>query len=351
MAFALPNTLHKRRSEWHFPFQIRCTNVGTNGIHPSRYITRFYTVKQEPEITHYPLPITEQIKQDWRKEELHEQFHSQVEGLALRSLGEILDDLMQQNGEPDRFLNLFLAADCLAAIPLSSRTEIADRCQQLLNALQALIRYTPQTCCALTPELELDRIHEIQTKALSAIAATWHDESDILSWLKSIVQFDSDSAIRAAAIWELVWGWLDDPDIFSLLRSRIETDDVAIVREAAIEGIARRWQGDSEVFEYLQSLAQPEQDTCVRCAALRELVLGWQDSPEVFPLLKAVALSDRDREVRRVAVQELARGWWNEPESFILLQSLAQFSEDEGVQEAAKQELARGWRVRSEPFS
>ena len=268
--------------------------------------------------------------------------------IAGKLTGELIQFLIEQDGEAQKFTNLFLAAKCLDEVRY--RKEIAAVDSQLLERLKELTKYDLNYYYRPYGE-EGDLVSKIRTQAVSAIAFTWKDDPETLPWLKQLAQSDDDLDVRCAAVQELARGWKDDPETLPWLKQLAQSDDDLDVRCAAVQELARGWKDDPETLPILKQRAQSDDNWAVRCAAVQELARGWKDDPETLPILKQLAQSDDNSAVRYSAFQELARGWKDDPETLSILKQQAQSDDDSFVRRAAVEELARGWKEDPETLS
>ncbi|MEZ2321723.1 MAG: NACHT domain-containing NTPase, partial [Microcoleus sp.] len=265
-----------------------------------------------------------------------------IAGLIAENLtGEVIQFLIEQDGEAQKFTNLFLAAKCLDEV--RDRKVIAAVDSQLLERLKELMKYDLNYYYEPYGE-EANLVKEIRTTAVSAIAFAWKNNPKTLPWLKQRAQSDDNSDVRSAAVQELARGWKDDPETLPFLKQRAQSDDDWAVRSAAVQELARGWKDDPETLPILKQSAQSDNNWAVRSAAVQELARGWKDDPETLPILKQNAQSDNNWAVRSAAVQELARGWKDDPETLPWLKQSAQSDNNWAVRSAAVQELARGWK-------
>ncbi|EGK84454.1 putative signal transduction protein with Nacht domain, partial [Microcoleus vaginatus FGP-2] len=200
-----------------------------------------------------------------------------------RFTGELIEFLMLQDGEAQKFRNLFLAAKCLNEV--RDRKVIAAVETQLLERLKELTKYDLNYYYQPSGE-EANLVKEIRTQAVSAIAFTWKDGAATLPWLKQRAQSDDNSAVRSAAVQEIARGWKDDPETLPLLKQCAQSDDNWVVRGTAVQEIARGWKDDPETLPLLKQCAQSDDDSAVQYAAVQEIARGWKDDPEALPLLK-----------------------------------------------------------------
>ncbi|MEQ8468619.1 NACHT domain-containing protein, partial [Coleofasciculus sp. E1-EBD-02] len=291
---------------------------------------------------------TEVFGKHWQDESWHEVLRLIVGMIEeSRFAGEIIEYLMNQEGEDEKFMNVFLAAQCLEEV--KNRQGILETDNKLLERLKGLTEYgymifMPYSNRALE---FLDLVEEIRTQAITAIATTWKEDPDTLPLLKQLIQFDDDGDVRGAAVEELARGWKDEPDTLPLLKHLIQSDDDWDIRRAAIaaiEELAKGWKDDPDTLSLLKQLIQSDAHENVRGVAIQELAKGWKNDPDTLPLLKQLIQSDAHENVRGAAVQELAKGWKDDLDILPLLKQLIQSDDDGNVRRAAIQELARGWK-------
>jgi predicted NACHT family NTPase len=284
--------------------------------------------------------LIEVFREHWRDESWHEVLRLMAGMLDANFTGKILEYLIGENGEADKFSNLFLAAQCVSEV--RNRNEIAAIARNLRDRVKELTRYGNIT--AFTHSEYNNLVYEIHRQAVAAVAATWNDDAETLPWLKQLAQSDNNGNVRSSAVQELARGWKDDPETLPWLKQLAQSDDEKFVRSSAVQELTRGWKDDPETLPWLKQLAQSDDNWYVRQAAVQEIAWGWQDDPETLPWLKQRAQSDDDRDVRRAAVEELARGWKDDPETLPWLKQRAQLDDDWDVRPAAVQEIARGWK-------
>jgi predicted NACHT family NTPase len=250
----------------------------------------------------------------WQDESWHEVLRL-IAGMILdpKNVGEIIEYLMEQPGESASFVNLFLAADCLAEVRnRKAITKIADK---LLWKLKESAKQTTQY---------LDRDNnlniKLSEKVINVITTNWKSAPDTLIWLQQLTQSDNDNYYaRAIAVRKLVQGWNDHPDTLSILKQCIQSDDDSLVKRIASMELARGWHDHPETLPILQQLIQSDEDHNVRRNAVEELARGWHDHPDTLPILQQLIQSDDNWLTRYTAVNELARSWCDHPEIFGLL--------------------------------
>ncbi len=272
---------------------------------------------------------TEVFGKHWQDESWHEVLRLIVGMIDTSFAGEVIDYLMNLDGEEEKSINLFLAAECL--LEVRNRNAIASTDTQLLNTLKPLIY------CA----------GKISTLAVSAVATTWKDDPDTLPWLKLHATKDDNSDVRRTAVQELARGWKDDPDTLPLLKQRVQADDDSDVRRTAVQELARGWKDHPDTLPLLKQRAQADDHSDVRSTAVQELARGWKDEPWVFEFLYNVALNDpfecqEDWETnpRQTALEIIIKQYPNYPQTLPLLQDRAENDPDEQVWEFANKKLA-----------
>jgi len=158
---------------------------------------------------------TEVFGKHWQDESWHEVLRLIAGMIDTSFAGQIIDYLMALDGEAQKFINLFLAAECLSEVRNCSVLE--ETATQLLNQLKGLTVYDLNYHYEPYGNEE-ELVRNIRTQAVAAVATTWKDEADTLNWLKSYVQSDADGEVRFTAVRELTRGWKDHPDILPLLK-------------------------------------------------------------------------------------------------------------------------------------
>ena len=259
---------------------------------------------------------TEVFGKHWQDESWHEVLRLITGMIDTSFAGQIIDYLMALDGEPEKFINLFLAAECLSEI--RNRSVLGATATQLLNQLKSLTQYDLNY--NYEPyEDALDLVCEIRIKAVGAVATAWKDDPNTLPWLKQRAQADNNWLVRNVAVHQLARGWKDDPDTLPILKKWAQADDDEAVRNAAVTELARSWKDDPDTLPIFKQRAQADEDGLVRYTAVEELARSWKDDPETLLILKTRALSDDDEYVRCGAVEELAKGWKDEPWMFEFL--------------------------------
>ncbi|MBP5974335.1 HEAT repeat domain-containing protein [Brasilonema sp. CT11] len=319
---------------------------------------------------------TQVFGKHWHDETWHEVLRLIAGMIEPKFVGKILDYLIKQNGESEKFSNLFLAAKCLFEV--RNRTAIAEVANKLRNYLESLLRYGNENR-ASSKQFEL--IREIRTQSVAAIATTWKDDLDTLTWLKERATVDDDSDVRVAAVqalaknfkehphilswlkqwatqnndWqvrdkavqELVHGWKDDPDTLPIFKQHATEDDLGFDRLLAIGKLASLWKHHPDTLPWLKEYAIKDDNSFIRRAALREIVWGWKNLPETFDFLRYIAINDQFNRLlilednpRQIALEAIIQEYPHHPQTLPLLRDRAENDPDEQVREYAQKKLA-----------
>jgi predicted NACHT family NTPase len=277
----------------------------------------------------------------WQDETWHEVLRLISGMLEAKFTGEIIEYLMVQSGDNEKFVNVFLAAECL--LEVKNRKEILAVDRRLLKAIQGLIKYDLNYYYEDYGK-EANLVREIRIEAVAAVTVAWKDDPDTLGWLKSRATSDEDGSVRGAAVSALAAHFQDDPDTLALLKSRATSDEHGSVRRAAVSALAVHFQDDPDTLALLKSGATSDEDGSVRRAAVWVLAAHFQDDPDTLALLKSRATSDEHGSVRRAAVSALAVHFQDDPDTLALLKSGATSDEDGSVRHAAVSALAEHFK-------
>ena len=291
---------------------------------------------------------TEVFGKHWQDETWHEVLRLIAGMIDTSFAGQIIDYLMAQKGESEKYMNLFLAADCLSEARNRLNITVIDR--KLLNQLKNLTEYE---------EVENHLHYTIRSfgickQAVTAIATTWKDDPDTLLLLKQWATSGAHSSVRGAAVQELAKGWKDDPDTLPLLKQCATSGDDSSVRGAAVLELAKGWKDDPDTLSLLKQCATSDDDSSVRGAAVQELAKGWKDEPGMFELLYSRILNDpferkKDWEdnPRQTALEAIIKQHPDSPQTLSLLRDRADNDPDEKLRDFAKKKLKK-WSQNSQ---
>ncbi|NEQ75319.1 MAG: NACHT domain-containing protein [Okeania sp. SIO2C9] len=293
----------------------------------------------------------------WRDEKWHEVLRLIAGMIDARFVGEIISYLMEQEGEYEKFMNLFLAGKLLFEVRV--RHGISNIESRLLEKLKDLTRYEvgyyydnyyygPYTDYSRQLRLESDHkneslVRKINTQAVVVVAETWNDYSTY-TWLKQTAKFGFNEDVRREAIQQIIIGWKDKPETLPMLQQLAQYDGDWQVRQEVVRQLADGWKDEPETLSMLKHLVQSDDDRFVRREAVRQLADGWKDEPEMLTILKHLVQSDDNTWVRQEAVEQIATGWKDEPETLSILKHLVQSDDDEDVRVEAVRQLADGWK-------
>ncbi|MEB3178355.1 MAG: HEAT repeat domain-containing protein, partial [Nostocaceae cyanobacterium] len=284
---------------------------------------------------------TEVFGKHWQDETWHEVLRLISGMIEPRFTGEIIEYLMVQSGGDEKFVNVFLAAECL--LEVKNRKEISVVDNQLLQEIKRLTKYDLNYYYEDYDE-EGKLVREIRTGAVAAVAAVWKDDPDTPGWLKSRATSDDNWLVRDAAVSALAEHFKDDPDTLGWLKSRATSDDNWWVRGAAVDALAEHFPDDPDTLGIVKSGATSDDNWEVRRAAVRALAEHFQDDPDTLGIVKSRATSDDEGLVRCAAVSTLAESFPDDPDTLAIVKSRATSDDDVWVRLAAVSALARGWR-------
>ncbi len=280
----------------------------------------------------------------WQDESWHEVLLLIAGMIEPRFVGEILDYLMTLDGEEEKFVNLFLAAKCLAEV--RNRPLIASTATKLLDKLKALTKYDLWYYYDLHYyyDEEIELFLEILTQAVTAIATTWQESTDTKTWLKERATQHDLRDVRRAAVQELANNFKDDPDTKTWLKERITQDDNWYVRRTAVEGLANNFKDDPDTKTILKERATQDNHQLVRRTAVEGLANNFKDDPDTKTWLKESATQNDNQNVRVTAVEGLANNFKDDPDTKTILKECATQDDNQNVRIAAVQGLANNFK-------
>ncbi|MDE5084543.1 MAG: HEAT repeat domain-containing protein, partial [Trichodesmium sp. St18_bin1] len=214
----------------------------------------------------------------WRDEKWHEVLRLISGMIDAKFVGDIISYLMEQDGEEEKFQNLFLAGKCMSEV--RSSQGISDVESRLLDMLKDLTRYDLGYFYESYDEAKL--VREIRTQAVKIVATFWRGEPSTYTWLEQRVVSDDSWDVRGEAVQQIAIGWKQEPGILDLLKQRVVSDE--------------SWD--------------------VRREIVRQIAIGWKQEPGILELLKQRVVSDESLEVRGEAVRQIATVWKQEPGTF-----------------------------------
>ncbi|MDZ8140289.1 MAG: hypothetical protein RM049_34205 [Nostoc sp. DedQUE04] len=141
---------------------------------------------------------TEVFGKHWQDETWHEVLLLIAGMIDAKFVGEIINHLMVQDGEDKKFINLFLAAKCLAEV--RNRSVIVSVANKLFGKVKDLTKYDLWYYYTYDKAEETKLVQEVRIQAVVTIAAIWKDNRDALHYLKDLITADNKNYVRCAAI-------------------------------------------------------------------------------------------------------------------------------------------------------
>ncbi len=295
----------------------------------------------------------------WQDETKHEVLRLIAGMIDAKFVGDIISYLMEQEGEEEKFQNLFLAGKCLFEV--RSRQSIGDVGNRLLKRLKDLSGYDlgyfyePYRYDSYSREIyrkNLALVAEIRTKAVEIVATTWRDDNSTYIWLKQRVVSDEDSDVRIEAVRQIASGWKHEEGILELLKQRVVSDHSSDVRREAVRQIATGWKNESGILELLKQRVVSDHSWDVRREAVRQIASGWKNESGMFELFYNTALNDPFQgkneyqdNPRQTALEAIIKHYPDHPQTLPLLQDRAANDPDEQLREWAKKKLQRSHRL------
>jgi|GEM_PF-1902798 len=282
--------------------------------------------------------------------------------IAPDEVGELIDFLLIQEGEPQQFRNLFLAARCLAEV--SDRRAIQSPAARLYEQLAVLLQHGEIN-------ISLDERHDdsddsrqaLRIRAVQAIAATWVNDLSTLTWLQTCAQTYShlqrtvmdaivtyyqedpetlrwlktcaeiNSGLRESAILAIAETYPDDPETLPWLKACAQAN--RDFRRIAVDVLAKYYNQQTDTLSWLQNYLQTDDDRLVRLRVVLALIQYYSPTPAILFLLQASVRADESADIRWSAMKAMLESFSDAPETFSSLQVCAQNDEDEGVRRQA----------------
>ena len=276
----------------------------------------------------------------WRDEKWHEVLRLISGMIDAKFVGDIISYLMEQDGEEEKFQNLFLAGKCMSEV--RSSQGISDVESRLLDMLKDLTRYDLGYFYESYDEVKL--VREIRTQAVKIVATFWKDEPSTYTWLEKKVVSDESEDVRAEAVRQIATGWKQEPGIFEIFKQRVVSDESDNVRREAVRQIATSWKQEPGILELLKQWVVSNKSKSVRAEAVEQIATGWKQEPGILELLKQWVVSHESHHVRAEAVRQIATGWKQELGILELLKQRVVSDESHYVRREAVRQIATGWK-------
>ncbi|MBE8991903.1 HEAT repeat domain-containing protein [Nostoc sp. LEGE 12450] len=279
----------------------------------------------------------------WQDETWHEVLLLIAGMIEPRFVGEILDYLMAQDGEEEKFVNFFLAAKCL--VEVRNRSVIASTANKLLDKFKDLTKYDlwyyyPSQRYRQETEL----VEEIRTQVVTAIATIWQESPDTKNWLKERATQDDNLDVVHVAVQELAKNFKDDPDTKTWLKERATQDDNYYVVRVIVQELVNHFKDDPDTKSILKQRATQDDNYYVRRVAVQELAKNFKDDPDTKSILKQCATQVDNWDVRRAAVQELVNHFKDDPDTKTWLKQRATQNNNQYVRSTAIEQLAQNFK-------
>ncbi|BAY15177.1 hypothetical protein NIES21_09920 [Anabaenopsis circularis NIES-21] len=286
---------------------------------------------------------TEVFGKHWDDETWHEVLLLIAGMIEPEDVGEILDYLIEQDGEEKKFINLFLAAKCL--VEVRHRSKIRKVANELLNQLKDLIKYDLWYYYRPTYDYkETQLVREIRTQTVTTIAISWQDDTTKTLLQELANAKDDDSDVRRTAVAELAQAFKDDSTKSILQELANAKDDDSDVRRTAVAELAQAFKDDS-TKSILQELANAkDDDSDVRRTAVAELAQAFKDDSTKSILQELANAKDDDSDVRWTAVAQLAQAFKDDSTKSILQELANAKDDDSSVRRTAVAELAQAFK-------
>ncbi|PSB29540.1 NACHT domain-containing protein [Stenomitos frigidus] len=280
----------------------------------------------------------------WQDETWHETLRLVSSMLNVHFSSNIVDYLLEQNGENEEFANVFLAAHCFSEI--KNRNSLSAISTKLFGCLEKLANYTG-----------FDRLddYKINVPAVSIIASLWKDDPIKLAWLKNFVLIAYRDNSRDQAIREIAKYWKYEIEILSWFKNIVEQSTFGFsVLITIFARISRDWKNDPNTLTWLMKCTKSENEE-IRHVALQELALTWAKDQialssvtqlnlldlNLLDLFLDSAAHDIDYWARRTALQALLTHYPTHPKTLELLRDRAENDPDEQLRQWAQEQLTQ----------
>ena len=237
----------------------------------------------------------------WQDEAWDEVLKLIAGAIDVKFVGEIIEYLMDIDGEEEKFRNVFLAAGCLGEVRERKSGDIYSLDRRLLEIVKGLASDAFYRRYVVSSDSR--NLREVQTLAMATIVTTWNNDPNTLPTLKQYALTDDDWLIRNVAIEILTCNFKDNPDILAWLKQQIVTNNKSDIRETGIKQLARNFKDDEDTLPILKQIAQTDGDFFVQSAAVEELARNYKDDKDTLTWLKQLAQTYKKSDVRRAAVE------------------------------------------------
>ncbi|MBD2499726.1 HEAT repeat domain-containing protein [Anabaena azotica] len=279
----------------------------------------------------------------WDDETWHEVLLLIAGMIEAKFVGEIIEYLMVLDGEEKKFINIFLAANCL--IEVRNHSVIESTADKLLKRLKDLTEYDLWYC--RHPDFddeEANLIQEIRSEAVTAIITIWQDDPNTKTFLEQLATAKDDWDVQWIVVEYLVQAYKDDPTTKTFLQQLATTDSNSGVRWTAVEQLAQTYKDDPTTKTILQQLATVDDDSSLPLTAVHQLVQAYKDDPKTKTFLQQLATADNNLIVRQIAIRELVQAYKDDPNTKTILKKLVIKDNNPYVRQTAVRELAQAYK-------
>lgn len=254
----------------------------------------------------------EQLKKEvfgkhWMDESWHEVLRLIAGMIEAKFVGEIIEFLMEIDGEGKEFKNLFLAAECLGEVRNRKVIILSER--KLFNYLKNLSIYNNETKALTNEQWDLGR--KICTKAISVIISVWENDERTIEWLKTIINFTRYWAVSRLVSRELVKQHIENSE---MLINLAQFSNNLNIRTGAIIELAERYKHHPKTLQILKECTLKDNSWTIRRESIHAIAIGWNKEPEMLSFLKNIACNDDASLVRRIAIAAISKWWKQQPE-------------------------------------
>ncbi len=282
----------------------------------------------------------------WQDESWHEVLRLIAGMLEPRFIGEIIDYLLEQDGEAEKFTNIFLAAELFQEV--RNQQLIMSTANKLRDHLNKLSKYDLMYYYEDYDEIKL--VKQIRTSAFAKIVALWPDDPNTLSWFQHCATIDENSRVVDAAIEALSSNFKEHINTLFILKDLATEKNSVYVQRAAIEALASNFKEHPDIFDFIKNIAINNVNSPVRHGAVRALGVHFKEHPDTVPFIKQRGINDDNFLVRRAAGNVLAYESKEHPDTLPFLKQLIMFDKDKNVKFNAALFLASNFKEHSDTF-
>ena len=193
---------------------------------------------------------------------------------------------------PKGLTSILLAAGCLAEV--KKAIVLSQTSTRLLRILKDEIE------CQSEIGLSWNSMQSI----LGTIATTYRSESEVLSWLKNLVETGISFGIKKASVYTVAKYYKEDPNTLNWLHKCLQQSSVPL---ASAYALSSYYRNDLQTLPLLQEYAERENDPRTHESIMKEIIEHYQDDHRLLPwLLNRVQqnLDSFDRSFAMIAIAQ-----------------------------------------------